>query len=107
MRVAIAERERFGGTCVNTGCIPTKALVASTYVAHKARHTRDYGVNVEALVVVDIKAVKARKDAISRQSRDAIDTGFARWRVAVSIADTPVLSDLRQLRSEMTGSRPS
>jgi pyruvate/2-oxoglutarate dehydrogenase complex dihydrolipoamide dehydrogenase (E3) component len=75
MRVAIAERSRFGGTCVNTGCIPTKALVASAYVAHKARHTRDYGVNIEGPIVVDMKAVKARKDVISGQSRDAIE----RW----------------------------
>ena len=44
MKVAIIERGRFGGTCVNTGCIPTKAMVASAYVAHMARRAADYGV---------------------------------------------------------------
>src|SRR5690349_1582954 len=45
MKVAIIERHRFGGTCVNTGCTPTKTLVASAYAAHMARRGADYGVN--------------------------------------------------------------
>ncbi len=67
LKVAIVERGRFGGTCVNTGCIPTKALVASAYAAHIARHGADYGV-VAGPVTVDMKRVKARKDAISGAS---------------------------------------
>ena len=43
-KVAIVERKRFGGTCVNTGCMPTKALVASAYAAHVARRAAEYGV---------------------------------------------------------------
>ena len=43
-QVAVIERQRFGGTCVNTGCIPTKALVASARAAHVARRAADYGV---------------------------------------------------------------
>ncbi|HEV7803460.1 MAG TPA: FAD-containing oxidoreductase [Burkholderiales bacterium] len=73
MRVAVIERARFGGTCVNTGCIPTKALVASAYVAHKAREASHYGVEIDAPVRVDMKKVKARKDDISGQSRDAVE----------------------------------
>src|ERR1700680_1950460 len=65
MKVAVIERKSFGGTCVNTGCIPTKALVASAYAAEVARHSGDYGVRVPGEVTVDMKAVKARKDAIS------------------------------------------
>src|SRR3954464_3650150 len=64
-KVAIIERDRFGGTCVNTGCIPTKTLVASAYAAHIARRAADYGVDIEGPVRVDMKRVKARKDAIS------------------------------------------
>ena len=45
-KVAIIERKLFGGTCVNTGCTPTKALVASAYAAHVARRAADYGVNI-------------------------------------------------------------
>jgi pyruvate/2-oxoglutarate dehydrogenase complex dihydrolipoamide dehydrogenase (E3) component len=71
MKVAIIERKRFGGTCVNTGCIPTKALVASAYAAHLARRAADYGVTIGAAVEVDMRRVKARKDEIAgRASRD-------------------------------------
>ena len=71
MSVAVIERHRFGGTCVNTGCIPTKTMIASAYVAQTARRADKYGVNVGGSVTVDMKAVKARKDAISEgASRD-------------------------------------
>src|SRR5512141_2662912 len=62
-RVAIVERGRFGGTCVNTGCMPTKTLVASAYAAHLARRAADYGVDTGP-VRVDMPRVKARKDAV-------------------------------------------
>ena len=72
-KVAIIERKLFGGTCVNTGCTPTKALVASAYVAHVARCAADWGVKVEGAVNVDMKAVKARKDAIVASSRNGVE----------------------------------
>jgi pyruvate/2-oxoglutarate dehydrogenase complex dihydrolipoamide dehydrogenase (E3) component len=74
MKVAIIERKLFGGTCVNTGCIPTKAMVASAYAAHLAQRTADYGVVVNGAISTDMKAVKARKDAISAKSRIGIET---------------------------------
>src|ERR1700733_12810582 len=67
-RVAIVERKLFGGTCVNTGCIPTKTLGASAYVARKAAQAAEYGV-VARDVSVDMKAVMARKDRVSSASR--------------------------------------
>ena len=67
-KVAIIERKLFGGTCVNTGCTPTKTLVASAYAAHVARRAADYGVRIEGPVNVDMKAVKARKDAVVASS---------------------------------------
>ena len=63
-RVAIVERHRFGGTCVNTGCTPTKTLVASAYAAHLARRAAEFGVSVPGPVTVDMKKVKARKDYV-------------------------------------------
>jgi pyruvate/2-oxoglutarate dehydrogenase complex dihydrolipoamide dehydrogenase (E3) component len=63
MKVAIVERDRFGGTCVNTGCTPTKTLVASAYAAHIARRGADYGFTAGE-VKVDMKRVKARKDHV-------------------------------------------
>ncbi len=64
MKVAIVERKRFGGTCVNNGCTPTKTLVASAYAAHLVGRAAEYGVAVPAGVRMDMKRVKARKDAI-------------------------------------------
>ncbi|HEX3373113.1 MAG TPA: FAD-containing oxidoreductase [Edaphobacter sp.] len=72
--VAFIERKLFGGTCVNTGCTPTKALVASAYVAQKARTANSYGVTVPGAVSVDMKAVKARKDQIVLKSRNGLET---------------------------------
>ena len=73
MKVAIIERKLFGGTCVNTGCIPTKTLVASAYAAHLVRRAGDFGVDSGG-VNVDMKRVKARKDAVSGQSRIGLET---------------------------------
>src|SRR5207244_1943946 len=73
MKVAIIERKLFGGTCVNTGCIPTKTLVASAYAAHLVRRAADFGVDSGG-VNVDMKRVKARKDAVSGQSRIGLET---------------------------------
>src|SRR6185436_8621348 len=64
MTVALAERKQFGGTCVNTGCMPTKTLVASAYAAHVVRRAADYGV-IAAPPGIDMPAVKARAAAVS------------------------------------------
>jgi pyruvate/2-oxoglutarate dehydrogenase complex dihydrolipoamide dehydrogenase (E3) component len=72
--VAFIERKLFGGTCVNTGCTPTKTLVASAYVAQKARTANSYGVIIPSEVSVDMKAVKARKDQIVLKSRNGVET---------------------------------
>ena len=74
MKVAVIERGRFGGTCVNTGCIPTKTMVASAYAAHMARRAAEFGVTVEGPVSVDMKRVKARKDEISGRSNTGVET---------------------------------
>jgi len=73
MNVAVIERKLFGGTCVNTGCIPTKTLVASAYAAYLARRATDYGVAINGTVGMDMKAVKARKDMVSGKSRDGVE----------------------------------
>ncbi len=71
--VAIIERHKFGGTCVNTGCIPTKTMVASAYAAHIARRGGEYGFTVNDDVRVDMKRVKARKDAVSGRSNKGVE----------------------------------
>jgi pyruvate/2-oxoglutarate dehydrogenase complex dihydrolipoamide dehydrogenase (E3) component len=72
-KVAVIERKFFGGTCVNTGCTPTKTLVASAYAAYLARRAGDYGVTIGGPIGVDMKAVKARKDAVAGASRRGVE----------------------------------
>jgi pyruvate/2-oxoglutarate dehydrogenase complex dihydrolipoamide dehydrogenase (E3) component len=73
MKVAIIERKRFGGTCVNNGCIPTKTLVASARAAHIARRATEYGVTIDSSITVDMKKVKERKDAVVRRSNEGVE----------------------------------
>ena len=73
LETAIIERKLFGGTCVNVGCTPTKALVASARAAYMARRGSDFGVVIEGSIDVDMKQVKARKDAIVRPSTEGVE----------------------------------
>ena len=72
-KVAVIERKCFGGTCVNTGCTPTKTLVASAYAAHLTRRASDFGIRIDGPVKVDMKAIKARKDAVAGASRRSVE----------------------------------
>ena len=74
MSVAVIERKLFGGTCVNTGCTPTKTLIASAYAAHTARRAADYGVILDAPPRVDMARVKARADAVAARSRSGVES---------------------------------
>ena len=118
--VAIIERHLFGGTCVNTGCIPTKSMVASAYAAHMARRAGEYGVGISGNITVDMKAVKARTDAISQRSRTGVEkmlrglercvvyTGHARFRSAreVEVGDAVLSSDRIFINAGGRASRP-
>ena len=75
MNVALVERKLFGGTCVNTGCMPTKTLVASAYAAHLARRSAEFGVILQGGVDVDMTRVKARMDTVVGNAR----AGVERW----------------------------
>lgn len=75
MKTAIIERKRFGGTCVNVGCIPTKTLVASARAAYMAHRGGDFGVVIDGTIAVDMERVKARKDGIVKQSNE----GVTKW----------------------------
>jgi pyruvate/2-oxoglutarate dehydrogenase complex dihydrolipoamide dehydrogenase (E3) component len=77
MRVAVVERALFGGTCVNNGCIPTKAMVASAYAARVARRAAEYGVSAGE-IAVDMARVKSRKDAIVVKNRDGVERALAK-----------------------------
>jgi pyruvate/2-oxoglutarate dehydrogenase complex dihydrolipoamide dehydrogenase (E3) component len=71
--VCLVERKYFGGTCVNTGCMPTKALVASAYAAHLARRGADFGVGTGD-ITIDMKRVAARAHKVTMDSRASVET---------------------------------
>ena len=75
MQVAIVERGKFGGTCVNNGCTPTKTLVASAYAARLAQRALDYGVEITGTAKINMTRVKARKDALV----ESTSTGLEKW----------------------------
>src|SRR5262249_43608429 len=107
MKVAIIERKRFGGTCVNNGCIPTKTLIASARAAHVARRAGDYGVTVRGSVRGGIEKIKNRKEGVVRQSSEGLEKwlkntqnltvieGHARFADAhrVQVGDEPLQAD--------------
>ncbi len=107
LKTAVIERDRFGGTCVNNGCTPTKAMVASARAAYMARRAADFGVTIDGSVSVDMKKVKQRKDAIVAKSNqglegwlgslDAVDVyrGHGRFTgpQTVSVGDDELLAD--------------
>ncbi len=72
--VALVERKLFGGTCVNTGCMPTKTLIASARAAHVARRAVDFGVVLEGGVGIDMARVKARADTVIANARNGVRT---------------------------------
>lgn len=73
MVVAFVERKLFGGTCVNTGCMPTKTLVASAYAVNLARRAADFGVVLDGAVRVDMKKVKSRADTVILNARTGLE----------------------------------
>lgn len=75
-KTALIERKLLGGTCVNTGCIPTKTLVASAHAAHLARRGGDFGFRTGD-VTVDMAAVKRRKDGVVQQSVNGVTNWIA------------------------------
>ena len=75
-KVAIVEKHHLGGTCLNYGCIPSKALLASAELLHGIHHARDYGITVPPGVTYDWSAIQGRKDKVLRQLRGGIGTAF-------------------------------
>ena len=75
MKVALIERHLFGGTCVNTGCMPTKTLVASARTAHVVRRAADYGVNIQGDIGIDFSRVIGRGQTVAGNARGNVE----RW----------------------------
>ena len=76
-KVAIVEKSHLGGTCVNTGCTPTKTYIASARRAFVAGNSEELGVGIEGKVKVNLKQIKRRKDKIIQESRDSWEKSFS------------------------------
>jgi len=77
MSVAVIERKFFGGTCVNTGCMPTKTLVASARAAHVARRAADYGVLLPGPIGIDMAKVRDRARKVTLDARNGLQAWLA------------------------------
>ncbi|KAB2846419.1 MAG: FAD-containing oxidoreductase [Hyphomicrobiaceae bacterium] len=71
-KTAVIERKHYGGTCVNVGCIPTKALVACAHSAHAARRAGEFGVEIGGPVRIDMRRVHARIEGIVKRGRKGV-----------------------------------
>ncbi|MCX8281878.1 FAD-containing oxidoreductase [Phyllobacterium sp. 0TCS1.6C] len=71
--VLLVERKLFGGTCVNTGCMPTKALVASAYAAHLARRGSDFGVTIDSPIRIDMARIRERAATVTQNARSGVE----------------------------------
>ena len=98
MRVAVIERGRFGGTCVNNGCTPTKTLVASAYAAHLARRAAEYGVEIGGPVRMNMARVKARKDAVAGGSSKSLEAWIRSFPNTTVYQGQARFSDARTIR---------
>jgi pyruvate/2-oxoglutarate dehydrogenase complex dihydrolipoamide dehydrogenase (E3) component len=90
--VVLIERHLLGGTCVNTGCTPTKAMVASAKVAHTVREAQRFGVHIKTSIRVSLAEVKSRADAIIENSRNNLRKMLADAGCAVNYGDARLLS---------------
>jgi pyruvate/2-oxoglutarate dehydrogenase complex dihydrolipoamide dehydrogenase (E3) component len=81
-KTALIERKYAGGTCINTGCTPTKTMVASARVAYLARRASDYGVHVGP-VEIDMGRVRERKRAIVSSMRESREKKLEKAQVAL------------------------
>ncbi|MGA7525342.1 MAG: FAD-containing oxidoreductase [Acidobacteriaceae bacterium] len=96
-RVAMVERHLFGGTCVNVGCTPTKAMVASAHAAHLARRGGDFGVSAGP-VKVDLRAVMARKEAVVAPSRTGVEKSLREEKNCTVFTETATFTSPTTMR---------
>lgn len=81
--VAIIEKENFGGTCLNYGCIPSKALLASAELMHHIRHGAEMGIDVAGEVSVNWTKIQARKDKVLQTLRGGIKSLLTARKAAI------------------------
>src|SRR5690606_20204442 len=71
-QTALIEKSHVGGTCINTGCTPTKTMIASARVAHLVRRAPEYGINIDGNISIDMPRIRERKRDIVEQFRGGL-----------------------------------
>ena len=92
-KVALVERAELGGTCLNWGCIPTKALLKSAQVYHYCRNAKSFGVAIEGEVKADLKAMVARSRQVSQTVGRGVEMLLKRSGVEVITGSATLVSD--------------
>lgn len=82
-QVVVIEDTEVGGTCLNRGCIPTKALVASTEILHKARNLQDYGIELKGEVIPNLSKIMERKNKVVSTQIKGIRSLFKSWGISL------------------------
>ena len=96
MSVAVVEKEKLGGVCVNIGCIPTKALLHSAYIANLLREAKDFGVDA-AGVKTDYGVAMKRSRRVSDQNSKGVEFLMKKHKVTV-VKGTAVLQPGRTVK---------
>jgi len=120
--VTVIEESEVGGTCLNKGCIPTKALVASSEILNKARKLEEFGIELEGKIFPNFSKIIERKNKIINTQIKGIRGLFKSWGITLREGRGVLLSpDEIEVRSGdgskekiksdriiiATGSRPS
>ena len=92
-KVALVERAELGGTCLNWGCIPTKALLKSAQVYHYCRNAKSFGVAIEGDVKADLKAMVARSRQVAQMTGRGVDMLLKKSGVEVITGSATLVSD--------------
>ncbi|HEY1007094.1 MAG TPA: mercuric reductase [Sphingobacteriaceae bacterium] len=100
-KVAVVERRHIGGTCINTGCTPTKAMIASAKAAHRAGRLKEYGITA-GRPAVDLRSVIARKDRMVTEFRDGAESALIAAGVEIIAGEARFLGP-EAIRVNLTG----
>ncbi|HMJ57992.1 MAG TPA: dihydrolipoyl dehydrogenase [Gemmatimonadales bacterium] len=96
MTVAVVEREKLGGVCVNIGCIPTKALLHSAYIANLLKESKDFGVEVGS-IKTDYGVAMKRSRRVSEQNSKGVEFLMKKHKVTV-VKGTGVLQPGKKVK---------
>ncbi len=104
LKVTLVEKENLGGTCLNVGCIPTKALIRSAEVNHLVQEAGIFGIDVQGAVKPDMNRIIARKDDVVRRLVGGVESLMKSNQVTVIRGTASFVSDTEVMIHDKDGS---